>query len=179
MPSLDRAFAFAQMDHVSVFIGQHLYLNVSRPLDISFDINRAVLKRVQRLGLGEFQIAVKFAFLTHNTHSASAAAGRCLDDQRKTDLESDLSCFFGRFDRVGAAGQDRHAGRRHCTSCLDLVAHHGDHIRPRTDEFDIAVFADLGKSRRFSQKTITGMDSVDVCDLGRTDDRRDVQVALG
>ena len=44
MPPLDRAFAFAEMNAVAVLVGQHLDLDVPRPLDITLDVNRAVLE---------------------------------------------------------------------------------------------------------------------------------------
>ena len=50
MTALDRAFALAEMNDVAVIVGEHLNLDMARPLDIAFEIDAAVLE--SRLGFG-------------------------------------------------------------------------------------------------------------------------------
>ena len=59
-----------------------------------------------------------------------------------------------------------------------LVSHETDDGGGRTDEADPAVVADLREMGILGEVAVTGMDGVDVGDLGRADDAGDVQVAL-
>src|SRR5436190_10211729 len=178
MPPLDRALTLAEMDGVAVFIREDLYLDVPRPLDIAFDVDGAVLESRKGLGLCSLEAVRKLALGAHDAHPTSAAAGSGLDDQWKSDLQSELFRFLSRLDRIGASGQDRHSRGGHSPAGLDLVAHHRNDVSTRTDKFDIAVFADLGERCRFGQKAIARMDRVDVRYLGRADDRRNVEIAF-
>ena len=45
MPALDRALALEQVDDVAVRVGEDLDLDVPRPLDQPFDVERAVAER--------------------------------------------------------------------------------------------------------------------------------------
>jgi len=44
MPPLDRAFAFTQMDHIALLVGEYLDLYMTRPFDVAFYIDRTILK---------------------------------------------------------------------------------------------------------------------------------------
>src|SRR5687768_5148998 len=149
MPTLDRAFTLAKMHAISVFVRQYLYFNVPRSFYISLDINGTILECGESLILGRFKVRFQLAFRTYDPHSASAAAGSGLYDHRKADLFGDLHRFICRFDRFGAAGQDRNAGCGHRPPGLDLIAHHRYNFMARPDEFYIAVFADLREDRGF------------------------------
>jgi len=48
MPSLERTVALPQMDGVAVTVGEDLYLNVPRLLDVLFQVHAAVLERALR-----------------------------------------------------------------------------------------------------------------------------------
>src|SRR5205085_11118275 len=113
MATLYGALALAEMDHVAMLVGQHLYLDVTRPFDISLDVYGTILKCSESLGLGGLELTTKLAFLTHDAHAAAATAGRSFDDHGETDLACELFCFIRRVDRIRASRQYRHAGRRH------------------------------------------------------------------
>ncbi len=180
MPPLDRTFAFAEMNTVAVLICQYLDLDMPRPLDIAFDVNRAVLECRESLGLCQTRAgwpsssSVRTIRIPRPPPPAAA-----LMITGNPIFFAEYLCLVSGFDRIRAAGQNRNAGRGHRPSCLDLIAHHADHIRSRPDEFDVAVFADLGEGLGFGKKAISRMDGVDVSDLGRTDDRGNIQIALG
>src|SRR4051812_15229044 len=130
MPPLNGAFTLTEVDDVTVFVGQHLYLDMPWPLDIPLDIDGPVLESVESLGLSQFQIAGQLAFLTNDAHATSTAACGCFDDQRETDLESKPFRFLYRFDRIRAAREDRNTCSGHRPTGLHLIAHHSDNIGP-------------------------------------------------
>jgi hypothetical protein len=41
VPALDRTFAFAEMNAVTMFVGQNLDLYMSRAFDVTLDVNGA------------------------------------------------------------------------------------------------------------------------------------------
>src|SRR5215203_1236224 len=128
MSPLDRAFAFAKVDAVSMFIRQNLNLDVTRALDVSLDVNRAVFERCQSLVLRGFKIHLELIFGSDDPHPSAAAAGSCLYDHGESDLFRDLFSVVRRLDRLGAAGQDGHTGRLHVPTRLNFVAHHRDNV---------------------------------------------------
>ena len=56
MPALDSAFAFAKMNDVVVFVGQNLYLDMTRTFVLPLDVNRSILERGEGLGLGKLKV---------------------------------------------------------------------------------------------------------------------------
>jgi hypothetical protein len=44
MPPLNRAFALAEVNHVTVFVRQNLNLDMAWTLDVALDINAAVFE---------------------------------------------------------------------------------------------------------------------------------------
>ena len=55
MPPLDGALALAEMDNVSMFIGQDLHLNVPRVCDQFLNVNLAIAECSQRLAFRRFE----------------------------------------------------------------------------------------------------------------------------
>jgi hypothetical protein len=93
MATLNGALAFTQVDAITMLVGEDLDLNVSRPLDIAFDVNGTIFEGRQSLALGRLELPDKFLFFADDTHAASAAAGGGFDDHGKTDLYRELSRF--------------------------------------------------------------------------------------
>ena len=153
MTALDRAFALAEMDTVAVLVRQHLDLDVTRSFDVSLDINRTVLKR------GQAPRSVPVSRLVASSSSSRTIriprppppAAALMITGKPISL-SELHRLFRRFDRFGAAGQDRNAGGGHRSPGFDLVAHHRDNVGTRTDELDVAVLADLRECRRLGEE---------------------------
>ena len=48
----------------------------------------------------------------------------------------------------------------------------------RTDEFDLAAFADFGEVRVLGQKSVAGMNRIDIAHLGRAHDAVDFQITF-
>src|SRR5215212_2996421 len=113
MPTLNGTFAFAEVNAVPVFIGQDLNLNVPRTLDVTLDIDRTVLKSGESFCLRRFELPKQLIFRPDDAHTAAAAAGSGLDDDRKADRTSQNFRFIHRLDRLRASRQDRNTGRLH------------------------------------------------------------------
>jgi len=145
MTPLNRALAFSQADHVAVFVGQYLELDVARVLDIFLQVEIAVAESGRRLRL---RLAVKrgqFIFIAHNTHAASAAARRGFQNDRKLHLPRPLARLFRRRNHAIRPGKNRHAVLLHGGAGFFFFAHQPDHIRSRPDELNMTGFADFGE----------------------------------
>ena len=94
-----------------------------------------------------------------NSHAASAAAARGLDDHGIADLAREI------MDLVGIVGQSRirsgharYAGRAHRAFGRDLVPHHADARSAWADEDDAGLRDALGEHRVLGQEAVAGMD---------------------
>ena len=63
MTPLNRAFALAQMNDIPMLVSQDLNFNMSGAFNVSLDVDRSILKSVQGLGLGEFEVCREFIFV--------------------------------------------------------------------------------------------------------------------
>ena len=88
-------------------------------------------------------------------------------------------CLRDRLQRTVRAREHRNVGFLGSLARLGLVTHQTHRIRTRADESEAAILTDLGEVRILREKTVPGMNRVDVGDLGGADDRRDAQVAVG
>src|SRR5690349_5095873 len=147
MTALNGTLALAEVNTLAELVREHLDLDVSRLLDVTFDIDAAIIECGRGFGRSRFQRFAEFSFGTHDAHAAAAAAGRSFNDQRKTDLPREFQTFFFGSDCVRTAGHDRQPSFVHHAARFDLVAHHANHVRGWTDELDVARLADLGEVR--------------------------------
>ena len=82
MPALDRALALEQVDDVAVRVGEHLDLDVARPLDEALDVERAVAERRHApRAAPPGSLASRRSSSAHDAHALAAAAGRRLDQR--------------------------------------------------------------------------------------------------
>ena len=86
MAALHGAIAFAQMDGVAVFVGQHLNLYVARVAEEFFHVDHGVAEGRGRLALGQLHGLDQVRFGMHHAHAAPAATTRRLDDHRVADV---------------------------------------------------------------------------------------------
>src|SRR5687768_1369552 len=118
MAPLDRTFTFAKMNAVSVFIGQNLYFDMTRPFNISLYINGPVFEGRESFILSRLEIYFKLVLTSDDPHSASAAACGGLNYNRKADLTGYGLCLFRRFDRIWTARKDWNASCSHRSTGL-------------------------------------------------------------
>ncbi len=178
MAALHGAVALAQVDDVAVVVGQHLKLDVTRPLQKLLHVHLVVAEGRARLGPGDADGVEQRCLAVHHAHAASAAAARGLDDHRIADVAGDAQIFLGFVaQRAVRARHAWHAVTLHHADRRYFVAHGADGLRPGTDEDEAAVLDALGEVRILRQEAVAGMDGHGVSDLGGADDRGHVQIA--
>jgi len=181
MPPLNRAFAFAEINTLAVLIGEHLNLDVARTLDKALDIDIAVLESGRRFSFDAVSRALpQLTFGAHDAHAAPATAGGSFDDHGKADLARKWPARQSLIPELSGS-REQSARRRPSIArrASNFLAHQLDNVRARADEFDVAGFADFGEVGRLSQKAVARMDRINVEDLGRADDRGNVEGSFG
>ena len=61
---------------------------------------------------------------------------------------------------------------------LDLVAHQADVFGLRADECDLVLVENIRETRVLGQKAVARMNGVSACDLARSDNRGNVEIAV-
>src|SRR5580704_17423828 len=176
--SLQRAFAFAEMDHVAVLVAEYLEFDVARMLEQFFDVDIGTAEGLLGFGFGGLKQRDQFAGVAHDSHAASAPAFGGFDHHGIADFCSDF--FSGVFvgDDSGAAGNDGEPGSSHGFAGFVFFAHQTDGVWRGADEGDVGSFADLGEVGVLREETVAGMDGVYVGDFRGADYLRDVEVAF-
>jgi hypothetical protein len=78
MAALDGALALAEVDRVSVFVTDHLHLDVPWIDDRLLQVDFVIAESTLRLAASRLQRRVEFFRSAHQTHAFAAAAGRGL-----------------------------------------------------------------------------------------------------
>src|SRR5579862_53179 len=176
--ALDAALAFAQANDVAMLVGQHLKLDVARPLDELFHVEVAVAEGARSLRLCGVVEVGQLLFAADHPHTAPPATRGGLHDNRKADAARPLHGLVCRSDDAVGARQDRHAILLHGGARFFLFAHQASDLGRRSYELDVASLADFGEVGVFAEQPVAGMDGIDVGDFGGADDRRNVEIAL-
>src|SRR5690625_3950150 len=178
VPPLDRALAFAEVDHVALAVAQQLALDVAGLLDELLEIDVAVAEG--RLGLlaRAVELPREFVFRLHHAHSAAAATGRCLDHDRVADLCRDLPRLAHARDHAVGSRHHRHTRLAHRLFGQALVAHQVDGARRGADKLDVMVGADGAELGVLRQEPVARVDGVGAGYLGRRNDAIRTQITV-
>ncbi len=179
MAPLDRAIALAEVNHVSVRVGEYLNLDVAWILEIPLDVDRRVgevrlafaTRRVERLR--------RLVGGAHDLHALAAAAGGGLDQQRVAELGPEQRDLVGGVDRVGRAGNDRDAGGLHGLAGLRLRAHQLDRGGRGPDPGEPGRLHCTGEARVLGQEPVPGMHRLGAGTPGRGQQLVEDEVAVG
>ncbi len=159
-------------------IADNLKFDMARFAKVLFHINRGIAKVLQCFLAGHGKGFGKVFVALDHFHAAAAAAARCLDQNRIAD-------FLGAFLGFGNGGDFpvRPRNNRNAQFCCgqfggDLVTHHADMFRRRTDKGKAVFFDHGGKVGIFRQEAVTRMDGFRPGDFGRRQDRRNIQIAV-
>ncbi len=177
--ALERAVALEQVDHVAVLVAQQLHLDVPRAVEVLFQEDAAVLERRLGLGARRRQPLDEPVVVPRLPHPLAAAAGRRLDEHRVADLVREVERLLLGLDEAVAAGDGGDVrGLRHDLR-PGLVAELVHGLGRRADELELVVAAHLRELAVLAEEPEPGVDGVGVHALGRGDDARHLQVALG
>ena len=179
MPTLDRAVALAQVDHVAVGIREHLDLDVARILEIALDVHRRVGEVRLALSSRRFECALGLGRPGHDLQALAAAAGRGLDRERPAELLAEPDDLGRGGHRFGRPGHDRNAGCAHLFPRRGLRAHRLDRVAWRPDP-DQPGSRD-GPSERgvLGEKAVAGVDRLGAGAGGGVEDPLLVEVTPG
>ncbi len=84
MPPLNRAFALAEVNHVTVMIAQHLDFDVARLDNEFFEIHLIAAECMQRLARAISNGGFEILLTIHSPHPLAAPAGRRFEQHRIT-----------------------------------------------------------------------------------------------
>jgi hypothetical protein len=165
--ALQRAVAFAEVNHIAVAVGDDLDLDVARLLEVALHIDRVIAERGAsfRAG-GRDRLGQVFAGLG-DLHAATAAAGGRLDQYGEADHLGGREGLFLGGDAAVRAGNHRNAGVLDGLLGSDLVTHEPDMLGLGTDEGEAVGVDDLGEAGVFRQEAVAGVDRLGAGDLGR------------
>src|SRR3954462_13732712 len=126
MAALDRAVALAEMDDIAVSIREHLHFHVPRVLEVALYVDRSVREVGLAFALGGLERACRLSRAAHDLQAFSAPTRRGFDRDRPAELVAQPPDLVGALDRLGHAGNDRHARGAHTLTRLDFRAHRLD-----------------------------------------------------
>ena len=126
------------MHHIAKLIRHDLELDVPRLLNVFLNIHGVIGKSLDGLHLCILEISIEIFRSTGDTHALSAAARRCLNHHRISDLFRYEASFFHFVDCLLAARYHRHAGVHHGLSGFGFIPHPVDNIRGWADKCDVA-----------------------------------------
>ncbi len=173
--ALHRAIPLAEMQHAAVAEAHDLHLDVTRALDIAFEIERSVAEGFLRFDRGALKAFGERFGVARDDHAAAPAARRGFGDHRKADLLREGDGFGGARE-LAAARRHRDARGFRKAPRGELVADSFDRVGRRADEGDPVLLAEPREGRAFGQKAIAGMQSVASRRLGRMHDQTGVEI---
>jgi hypothetical protein len=175
---LEAALALAEVDAAAVPVGQHLDLDVARPLEVALDQHALVAEGGAGLAPRRRQRAGQLVRGAHDAHPLAATAGDRLDDDRQSVLGGERRDLL--LGQVGALDprHDRHAGVARQRLRTRLVAHRLDRLRRRPDERDPGRGARPRQLRVLRQEAVAGVDRLGAGQSGGREHRLDRQVRL-
>ena len=167
-----------QVHDAAVRVGEDLYLDVARPLEIALDVDGRVGERGLRAARGRRECRRQIGRPVDAGHADAAPAAGGLEHERKPDLRRHRDGLGGVGDRAGAARHRRHAGRRHEAPGLGLVAHRPHGLGRGSDEREPCPRARLGESPALREETVAGVHRVGAAATGGVEQPLDVEIAL-
>ena len=164
---------------MAMLIGHDLELDVMRINDQFLDVNIAVsesLFRFRRRARGN--AGTRLASLCAARIPRPPPPATALIMTGIADFLGDFERLLLVFDDAVAPGRDRNARFARVGARRILVAHRVHRARRRADEFDFAALAHFREVRVLREKTVAGMDRIDIADFGRAHDAVDLQVTF-
>ena len=109
MPSLQRTFAFTEMNQVAVLVAENLDLDVAGAVEVFLDVDPRVVKGILRFRSRRAVGGGEFGLRTDETQPLAAPSGGGLEHDREAGLVRDATGFLQAFQVVVRPGNDRQA----------------------------------------------------------------------
>jgi hypothetical protein len=126
--ALDRALPLVQVHDAAVGVGEHLHLDVARPLQVALEIDRRVAERRLRASRGGGERRGQIGGALHARHADPAAAAAALRISGKPMAPAAASAAAASATGPGRARHVGTPGRGHEPPRLRLVAHGADRL---------------------------------------------------
>ena len=178
MAALDRAVTFKQMNNMSRFITENLYLDVLRIHDTFFHIHLIAAESHFRFRLRAVIRLLQIFHAVHIPHTPSAAAIDRFNHDRETVFLGKSSDLIKAFHSTVCAGNHGNLRLFRLDTGIYLVTEHDQMFHTRPDEnksFFLTAFRQL---RIFRKKSVAGMDSIHMMLLTDTDNILYIQVSI-
>ena len=175
--SLDGAVTLKKMHDIARLVAQNLHFDVFRVLKVFFNKNIINAKSLGCFGTCGTELRQQLFLCSDDSHTASAAAGCCLEHHRIAAGIREFQCFCFCFNCFFHARYCRYADRVRHELRLDFVTERVHHISRRSDKLDAFICACLRKFRVLRQETVSRMDGIDTLGLCQRDDLIDAQIS--
>jgi hypothetical protein len=179
VPALQRAVPGADDHHGAVRVGQHLRLDVPRPVQVPLDEALAAAERRLRLAHRRGVQLRDLGQRPGHLQAAAAAAERGLDRHRQAVLGGERDHLVRAGDRVRGAGHQRRADPQRQVPGGHLVAEHPDRLDRRADPGQPGVQDGPGEVRVLGQEAVPRVHRVGAGRPGGGEDLVDAQVRVG
>ena len=156
--TLDRAFAFVEVQHIALGITNQLDFNVARFFDKFFNEHPIIAKAVARLVAATGESFQRFLVIEGNPQSLTPTTSTGLDHDRIANASGDLDRFFSGFNRIIDTRNAIHTRRAGQFFGFNLVAHCGDRVVLGPDENDALFLDAFGELCVFAQEPVARMD---------------------
>ncbi len=160
VPPLQRAVAGADDDHGAVRVGQHLGLDVPRPVQVPLDEALAAAERGHRLADRRLEQLGDLLERAGHLQPATTTAERGLDGHRQPVLPGEGDHLVRTADRFGGTGNQRSPDPLGDVPGGDLVAEVADRLRGRPDPGQPGIQHGLGEVGVLGEESVAGVHGV-------------------
>ena len=164
------------MHQIAVRVAQQLHLHMTRAAHQLLEIHLIIAKGGCGFAARDFQLRGQLVLGLNHPHTPATAAPAGLEHQRIADCASHLSDLIHVLWQSWRGRHHRHIGSHCRIARRHLIPQRAHDLGRRADEDDPVAGASLGKIGIFGQKTITGMNRIDLCFSGDANDVLDIEV---
>src|SRR5262245_41741117 len=157
------------MSDVAVPVGDYLYFDMSRPLDIFFQVKRAVAECRLSLRAGQLEGRIHLFCGVHDAHALAAATRGSFEHYGVSDPGSGLPGLSRITQPLFCAWNNRRSRFLCSDPGIVFVAHQLDRFLGRADEDKTSIADGAGKPGTFGEEAIAGMDRLGAGLLGGID----------
>lgn len=177
--ALDGTVPLTQMDDVAPGVAEDLKFDVVRVLDEFLDVYPRITERLFSFRASRVVPLDERYVIVGGPHAATTTAGDGLDHHWIADALGHRQCFLLGLDQAIRTGRRWDFGSLSQIAAAGLIVQRIHGRRTRSDEADVATFADVGEMRVLAQETVARMDGVHIGDLGSRDESVDPKIAVG